>query len=153
MSPILKQRLKNMELKLNNLKYEHIKVGDAVQFERLINADLVDDFAEISWDKNPLHINDQYAKTSEFGRRISHGLLLGSMVSALVGMLLPGERCLYLSQSFNFRRPAYLNAKVLVRGEVLSKSDSARILDIETVIKDQAGNVLVDGIAKVKVRE
>ena len=150
---ILKKRLENMELKLNNFKYNDIKVGDVFRFERLIDAALVEKFSEVSWDYNPLHLNDQYAKTTEFGGRISHGMLLGSMVSALVGMLIPSERSLYLSQNFNFRRPVYLNTKVLVQGKILSKSDVARILDIETLIKDAAGNILVDGFAKVKVRE
>lgn len=139
-----------MGLKLNKLNYEDIRVGDIFSFEKLIDSELVNKFADLSEDKNPLHIDESYAKKTKFGGRIAHGMLLSSFFSALVGMLCPGEKSLYLSQTLNFRKPVALNTKVIVEGRVTAKSDAARLIELETKIKNLVGEVMVDGLARVR---
>lgn len=141
-----------MGLKLNKLKYEDIKLGDVFSFEKLVDSELVNEFADLSEDKNPLHVDESYAQRTEFGGRIAHGMLLGSFFSALVGMLCPGEKSLYLSQSLNFRKPVALGTKVVVEGKITAKSDAARIVELETNIKDEKGAIVVSGVARVKAR-
>lgn len=141
-----------MGLKLNKLNYEDIRVGDIFSFEKLVDSGLVNAFADLSEDKNPLHVDESYAKRTEFGGRIVHGMLLGSFFSALVGMLCPGEKSLYLSQTLSFRKPIKLNTKVTVEGRVTAKSDATKIIELETSIKDEKGSVAVSGIANIKVR-
>ena len=142
-----------MELKLNKLSYADIKIGDVYSFDKTVDAELVNKFAEISGDFSPLHVDTNNGKQTQFGGNVAHGSLLGSFFSALVGMLCPGEKALYLSQTLNFKKPLPVGGAVKVSGTVVSKSDAAKIIELETLVKNQSGEVLVDGIARVLVRE
>jgi len=87
------------------LKYtfKELFVGQKVNFLKKIDEALVKDFAKLSGDFNPLHMNEEYASTTSFGRRVCHGMLLASFFSQLIGMYLPGKNSLYFSQTLNFR--------------------------------------------------
>ena len=133
-------------------KFGDIRVGERAQFEITITEELVDAFAKLSGDYNPLHTNEVYAKNSPFSSRIAHGMLAGALFSRLLGMQLPGEKCLYLSQSLFFRKPMRIGIKVVVSGEVLHKTDSLQTLTIQTRVSDkQTDEVLTDGEAIVKL--
>lgn len=75
-------------------------------------------FAGISGDRNPAHIDEEYAANSRFKKRIAHGLMTASYFSALFGTKIPGEGCVYVSQSLNFKRPVYIDDTVLAEVEV-----------------------------------
>src|SRR6185295_7235732 len=81
-----------------DLQFEDISVGQSAQFEMLVTEEMVGQFAQLSGDQNPLHVDHQYAAGTSFGAPIAHGMLLASFFSRLVGMHLPGKRALYLSQ-------------------------------------------------------
>lgn len=138
---------------LKNLKFEDIAIGDESHFSVKITAEKLEHFASLSGDHNPLHMDEQYAKKSRFQQRVCHGMLLSSFFSQLVGMHLPGKRCLYLSQNLNFLHPSFINDEILVKGVVIEKSDSTKILEIQTTISNQEGVLLVDGKAKVMLLE
>jgi 3-hydroxybutyryl-CoA dehydratase len=78
----------------------------------------LDNFATISGDKNPLHMNGVYAQGRGFEGRVVHGFLIAAQVSGLIGMLLPGRRCLLMDEKLGFPRPVYLGDKVLISGSV-----------------------------------
>lgn len=137
----------------NNLSFNDIKVGQIFSFEVLVNKAMSQNFARLTGDKNPLHLNNAYAKKTEFGFPIAHGMLLGSFFSTLVGMLCPGKSALYLSQDLRFKNPLKFGSKIIVTGTVSAKYNNTRILDIKTTIKDKQGMAIVDGLAKVKVRQ
>ncbi len=139
-------------MNLSKLNYEDIKIGDVFSFDRMITEGDVAKFAELTGDRSLLHMDEGYASVAEFGGRIAHGMLLGSLFSTLVGMMIPGERALYLSQDLKFKNPLKFPAKIFVSGEVVNKSDAARMIDIKTIIKDGKDMILVEGNAKVKVR-
>src|SRR3989344_6045882 len=151
MSPILKKPFKNMELKLNNFSYDEIKVGQEFSFERLLDKKAVAAFADLTGDQNPLHVDEAYAIKTKFGGPIAHGMLMGSLFSALVGMLCPGKRCLYLSQTLKFKNPLKVGDVAVVSGRVTDKSEAGRIITIETLVKDKNDKVLVEGEAKVQI--
>ena len=134
-----------------NLKFEEISIGQKVCFDVQISKEMVEKFAELSGDHNPLHMDESYAKNSQFKQRISHGMLLGSFFSQLVGMHIPGKKCLYLSQNLNFHNPCYINDEISVEGIVKEKSNSTKMLEIETTIRNKKNKLLVDGIARVMV--
>ena len=138
----------------NSLEYsfDEIKIGLEHHFEITINEKLEEDFARISGDFNPLHMDEQYAKKSKFGKRVCHGMLLSSFFSRLVGMYLPGKNALYFSQNLNFIAPCFIGDIVIVKGKVIDKSKSTKMIKIETTIKNNLGKLLVDGIAQVLVR-
>lgn len=139
-------------LPLHSFSFKDIKIGDTYSFERFIDAKLVKSFAEISGDYNPLHMNKAYAAHAQFGGRIAHGMLLASFFSAIVGMLMPGLGCLYLSQDVRFKKPVFLNTWVIVKGTVTEKSDAANIIVLQTLVTDKEGIVLVQGEARVTLR-
>lgn len=137
----------------NTLSFEEIKIGDIVKFEEIIDQEKIDDFARISGDYNPLHMDEKYAATTPFKKRICHGMLLASFFSKLVGMHIPGKNALYFSQTLNFQAPCHVDDKVTVQGEVIDKTDSIRMITLKTFIHNQNGTCLVDGIAKVLFRQ
>ena len=138
----------------NPLEYSfnEIKIGLEHHFEISIDEKLEGDFAKISGDFNPLHMDEQYAKKTKFGKRVCHGMLLGSFFSRLIGMYLPGKKALYFSQNLNFVEPCFINDIVIVNGKIIDKSEATKIIKIETTIKNTTGKVLVEGIAQVLVR-
>lgn len=137
----------------NPLEYsfEEISVGLKHSFELIINEELEESFAKISGDFNPLHTNDEYAKTTKFGKRVCHGMLLASFFSRLVGMYLPGKNALYFSQNLNFVKPCFIGDKITIQGEVIDKSVATRMIKIKTTIKNQEGT-LIEGTAQVLIR-
>ena len=138
----------------NPLEYSfnEIKIGLEHHFEINIDEKLEGDFAKISGDFNPLHMDEQYAKKTKFGKRVCHGMLLGSFFSRLVGMYLPGKNALYFSQNLNFVGPCFIGDIVIVKGKITGKSEATKMIKIETTIRNNTGKLLVDGIAQVLVR-
>jgi len=132
--------------------FDEIKIGLEHHFEIIIDKKLEEDFAKISGDFNPLHMDEQFAKKSQFGRRICHGMLLSSFFSRLVGMYLPGKNALYFSQNLNFVGPCFIGDKIIVKGEVIDKSEATRMIKIETTIKNKEGKFLIKGNAQVMIR-
>ena len=132
--------------------FDEIEIGLKHSFEVIINDEIVDNFAKISGDFNPLHMDEQYAIKTKFGKRVCHGMLLSSFFSRLVGMYLPGKNALYFSQNLNFVGPCFIGDQVTVKGEVIDKSESTKIIKLETTIKNQDGKSLIEGTAQVLVR-
>ena len=141
-----------MNDKINELSFDDIYIGQKTNFSKKITESLLDEFSKLSGDFNPLHMNDNFAKSSKFGKRIVHGMLLASFFSQLIGMKLPGKNALYFSQTLNFRSPCYVDDEVQIKGEIIEKSNSTKIITIATSIFNYSGVCLIDGIAKVIVR-
>lgn len=133
--------------------FEELFIGQKITFTQKINESLIEDFAKISGDFNPLHMNDKYAEKTNFGKRVCHGMLLASFFSKLVGMHLPGENSLYFSQLLNFRNPGFIGDLVTVSGEIIEKKNSIKLVTMKTTIHNQFEKCLIDGIAKVIIRE
>ena len=133
--------------------FDEIVLGTKIKFTVPIEESIMNDFAKISGDYNSLHMDEQYAAGTKFGKRVCHGMLLASFFSRLVGMHMPGKYSLYFSQTLNFQMPCFVGDKITIEGEVIDKSQSTRIITIRTTAHNQVGKCLVDGIAKVIVRE
>lgn len=130
-------------MKARDLHLEDIAVGDTASFERTIRESDIAAFAQLSGDHNPLHTDVAYAAGTSFGRPIVHGMLLGALCSTLVGMYMPGKRCLYLGQSLRFKKPVYAGDTVTVTGTVQAKSAVTRVLSIAVSICRGAEEVVV----------
>lgn len=138
---------------ISNYKIADIKLGLKEKFMITVTEEMVNDFAQLSGDCNPLHMDNNYASSTKFGNRICHGMLLASFFSRLVGMHIPGKNSLYFSQTLKFISPCFIGDEVLVEGEVLDKSDATKIITLKTTILNNFGKCLVDGQAKVLLRE
>ena len=137
---------------LNELSYDDISIGQQESFIIKITESMVEKFSNLSGDLNPLHMDNEFAESSSFNKRIVHGMLLASFFSQLIGMKLPGKNALYFSQTLNFRSPCYIDDEIEVVGEVIEKSDSTQIITVSTSIFDKSKTCLIDGIAKIIVR-
>ena len=134
------------------LDFAEIKIGMEKKFTIEITESMLENFANLSGDYNPLHMDKDYAKTTSFKKRVCHGMLLSSFFSRLVGMYLPGQNALYLYQSLKFPKPCFINEKVTITGKIVSKSESTQIITLKTTIVNESGKCLVDGDAKVLLR-
>ena len=132
--------------------FENLFVGQKANFFKKIDFALVNDFAKISGDFNPLHMSEEYASTTNFGKRVCHGMLLASFFSQLVGMYLPGKNSLYFSQTLNFRNPCFIDDNITIEGEIIEKKSNVKLITVKTTIHNQDGKCLIDGIGKVIVR-
>ena len=135
-----------------SLCFADIAVGRTAKFEVVLTEDMVKRFAELSGDVNPLHMDEEYAATTQFVGRIGHGMLGASFFSQLVGMHLPGRYALYLSQQLQFKMPLRIGTCLLVRGTVVQKTEAIRTLTLRTQVLDAQTQVcLLDGEALVTV--
>jgi len=137
---------------LNELSYNDISIGRQESFIIKITESMVEKFSNLSGDLNPLHMDNEFAESSLFKKRIVHGMLLSSFFSQLIGMKLPGKNALYFSQTLNFRSPCYIDDEIKVIGKVIEKSDSTQIITVSTTIFNKSKTCLIDGIAKIIVR-
>ena len=134
-------------------KYEDYKVGDKAEHTKTATDADVALFAEISGDFNPLHMNEDFAQKSQFGKRVVHGCFSSALISAVIGMKLPGPGALYVSQISNFRKPVFLGDTLTATAEVLEKFTKKegilKFLKLSTVVTNQNGVVVTDGEALV----
>ena len=119
--------------------FETIQEGDEAEFYKTITAEDVEDFARLSGDRNPLHMDEQFAGRTRFQRRVVHGMLLASYVSTLVGMHCPGPGALWSQQNFRWTAPAFINDRVHFRLRVTHKSTGARALMIKVTESTKMG--------------
>ena len=96
--------------------FEDLAVGMEASYAKTITNDDVLAFAELSGDKNPVHLDDAYAAGTMFKQRIAHGFLTASLFSTVLGTKLPGPGCIYLSQSLKFRAPVMIGDEVVATG-------------------------------------
>ena len=136
----------------NELSYDDISIGQQESFIIKITESMVEQFSNLSGDLNPLHMDNEFAESSSFNKRIVHGMLLASFFSQLIGMKLPGKNALYFSQTLNFRSPCYIDDEIEVIGEVTEKSDSTQIITVSTTIFNKSKTCLIDGIAKIIIK-
>ena len=141
-----------MNKEFSEYTYNEIKIGLKKEFSVKITESLVNDFAKISGDYSPLHMDIEYASTTSFKKRVVHGMLLASFFSRIDGMYLPGKHALYFSQTLKFVNPCFIDDLVTVKSEVIEKSDSTQIITINSQIINESGQILVKGLGKVLVR-
>jgi len=136
-----------------DLDYNDIDLGMEKSFSVTITEELVNKFCEISGDCSPLHMNEDFAKKSQFGSRIVHGMLLASFISQMVGIHLPGQNGLCISQETQFLNPCFIGDTVQVSGKVIKKSDAGRILTLDLKISRDPDYLILIGKINAVVLE
>jgi 3-hydroxybutyryl-CoA dehydratase len=124
-----------------------IELGDRASLSKIIAAEAVQRFAEISGDHNPVHLDAAYAAQTRFGRPIAHGMLVAGLVSAVLGTELPGPGSVYLSQTLQFRAPVYINDHICATVEVTAIRPDKPIITLKTTCVNQAGQTVLEGEA------
>ena len=129
-------------------RIEDFQVGQHVTFTKTFTDDDVRRFVEITGDVNPLHVDDAFAARTRFGQRVLHGMLTASILSTMVGMLLPGTGAIYRSQTLRFLRPVHIGDTVTAHFVVRSIDREKYRLEIESWIENAAGERIVDGMCE-----
>jgi 3-hydroxybutyryl-CoA dehydratase len=143
----------NEKLNVAQFRLADIEPGLTKRFRIKVTESMVEEFAKLTGDYSSIHIDEKYARTTTLGHRICHGMLVGSFLSRLIGMHLPGKNGLLLSYSLRHLLPCFLDQEIVVEGRVVDKSSATRIITVKAKVTDSIGKVLVDGILKVLVRE
>jgi 3-hydroxybutyryl-CoA dehydratase len=137
-------------LLLRTLYFEDLSVGMTEQMTKTVSSSDVVGFAEITGDRNPIHLSEHFAAKTPFGTRIAHGLYTAGLISAVLGTRLPGPGAIYISQMLNFRAPVRIGDMVEVCvsvAELIPEKFRARLSCTCSV----AGECVLDGEAWVKV--
>ncbi|MGJ0319631.1 MaoC family dehydratase [Aliarcobacter cryaerophilus] len=137
-------------LVFNKIPLEEIEIGMNVSYSQTITDADIKAFSGISGDRNPVHLDEQYAEKSRYKKRIAHGLMTASYFSALFGTKIPGEGCVYVSQSLNFKRPVYIGDTVVATVEVISVDLAKKRVFFRTTCKVK-NKVVTDGEAELFV--
>ena len=137
----------------SDLTFEQIRIGYNKEFQVVITESLVNDFAKITGDFSPIHINEKFAKSKKFKGRVVHGMLLASFLSQMVGMYLPGKHAIYLSQSLEFHNPCFINDKITISSVITDKSEATKIIKINSEIINEKNEILLNGTGKIIVRD
>ena len=124
---------------MNNYTYDEIYIGLEESFLTEINSEKMDFFLKLSGDNNPLHMDNDFAINKGFDGRVVYGMAVASLYSTLVGVYLPGERCLLQSVNSDFMRPVYIGDKLQVTGKVVEKHDTTKRVIIKAEIRNQDG--------------
>ena len=130
--------------------YASLRVGEEASLERTLTPEVVAAFAGLSGDHNPLHTDAAYARHAGFAGQVVHGMLFGAFVSSLVGMSLPGTHALLLTESLEFKKPAYVGDTVVIRATLTHLSDATQSVELSLRVM-RAGETLAEGVARVKV--
>ncbi|PQJ60300.1 enoyl-CoA hydratase [Vibrio chagasii] len=125
------------------------EIGQIATIEKKLDKQTVEAFASVSEDYNPIHLDEDFAKTTQFERPIVHGMLASSLISGLLASKVPGAGSIYLGQSLKFLRPIFVGETVTAKVEVTSVREDKPIAVISTQVLNANGEVAVDGEATV----
>lgn len=133
------------------MNIDEIYVGQEYEVKRIVTDDMVKLFAEATGDKNPVHLDEEYAKKTIFGGRIAHGILSLGIISAVLGTEFPGSGTIYLMQNAKFKRPVYVGEEVTVKLVVKEIDKEKRRVLLDTFVIKQNGDYAIEGEALVKI--
>lgn len=129
-----------------------LTVGESASTAKTVSEADVYLFAGLTGDLNPAHVNESYAQTTRFGRRIAHGMLSAGLISAVIGMQLPGPGTIYLGQDLKFLAPVHIGDTVTATVTVKELDTARGRVVLDTVCENQEGTKLISGQALVMPR-
>ncbi|MBS3937300.1 MAG: MaoC family dehydratase [Peptococcaceae bacterium] len=124
-------------------------IGTIARMERLITEEDIQNFARLSGDYSPIHMDEEYAKNTRFKGRIAHGMITAGFISAVLGTQLPGDGTIYLSQTLKFLAPVRIGETVVVEVEVVEMDTAKNRARLKTTGRTEQAGVVVEGEALV----
>jgi acyl dehydratase len=134
---------------LENRTFAELSVGDSATITRTVTFRDIQVFAIVSGDVNPAHVDEAYARRSQFKGVIAHGLWGGAVISSILGTRLPGPGTIYRGQSLRFRRPVYVGDTITLTVRVAEKQEEKHRVSLGCIGTNQNGEVVMTGVAEV----
>ena len=131
------------------MEFEKLEIGMSECLGKTITEADILNFAGVSLDVNPLHLNEEYAKKTMFKGRIAHGSIGAGLISAVIGTKLPGEGTIYLSQNLKFIAPVKIGDTITAKVEIVELNQEKKKVGLKTTCTNQNGVLVIDGEAKV----
>ena len=128
-----------------------LQIGDKFSTTKQITDEVVRVFAELSGDFNPIHVDEEFAKTTRFGKRIAHGMISGALISAVLGYEFKERRVVYLSQTMRFVAPVFIDDTITATAIVTKIRADKPIVTLETICTNQHGETTLKGEAVVMI--
>ena len=133
----------------SKLEIDKIEIGTKATYSKTCSAEDIRQFAKLSGDANPVHLDEEYARNTQFGRCIAHGMYTAALVSAAVAVKLPGPGSIYLGQDMKFRAPVFIDDTITVELEVESIREDKPIVGLKFSCVNQHGKKVATGTAVV----
>jgi acyl dehydratase len=130
---------------------DNYNVGDSYSIKKSFTSADVKFFSELSLDKNPVHLDESFAKHSIFKKPIVHGILVSGLISSVIANYLPGPGSIYLGQTLNFKSPVFHNEEVEAIVEIEKIRVDKNIFYLNTFVKKSDESIAIEGKAVVKL--
>ncbi|MGR0279767.1 MaoC family dehydratase [Marinomonas dokdonensis] len=127
---------------------DQLSLDQSVEYVKTVTQEDVQDFARVTGDTNPVHLDAEYAAKTSFGQPIAHGMLSAGFISAAIGTKLPGPGCIYLDQSVKFRGPVFIGQEVVTRITVVDINQRRKRVTLKTECLCE-GKLVVTGEATI----
>lgn len=138
---------------ISNFTFDELTIGQSIRFSRVVSDEHIRLFAATSGDVNPVHLDDSFAATTQFGKRIAHGMLTGAFISAGLAMYLPGPGTVYLGQNLTFRKPVFIGDELTITLTVKDKRTDKPFVTIDCQVVNAEGKTVAFGDALVMAPE
>ena len=126
-------------------------LGDSFLQEFKISEEIQDKFIELSHDKNPLHVNDEFARNKGFKCKVVQGNLQNCFISYFIGECLPCKNVIILSQSINYKKPMYLNDTICLLAKIIGVHNSVSFIEFDFKFKNHNDEIISKGKIKLKL--
>jgi len=133
-----------------------MRIGEKASISKEIKKSDIDSFSKITGDFNPLHIDEDFAKRTQFGGIIAHGMLVGSLISAVLGTKLPSQGAIYLSQTLKFLAPVRIGDTITASVEIIDiieRENKSTRVKLKTICKNQSDKLVIEGEALMQLTE
>lgn len=128
-----------------------LKIGDKFSKTKQITDSVVRTFAELSGDFNPIHIDEEFAGTTRFGKRIAHGMISGALLSAVLGYEFKERKIVYLAQTMQFVAPTFIDDTITATATIVKIREDKPVVTLRTVCTNQNGETTLTGEAVVMI--
>ena len=132
---------------LKGKSINEMEIGEKATFTKTVTEADVVNYAGITGDFNPAHINEEYAKDTMFEGRIAHGMLGAGLISTVLGTKLPGPGAIYVKQELEFTLPVQINDTITAEVEVIEKNEEKNRVTMQTTCTNQKDKVVINGKA------